>query len=146
MSKKHKFQNPGRTIKEMLALSTEKFPANNAFKIKKRGKIEPISFLQLTADVRSLGTELHSLGLADKRVGIIGENSYPWFNVFLSVVCGGGVAVPFDKGFTSEELAMCISRSKISALFYDEKHSEMVHKAAEIAAEGEDENSLLFLR
>lgn len=146
MSKKYKFQNPGRTIKEMLALSTEKFPTNSAFKIKNRGKIEPISFLQLTADVRNLGTELHSLGLADKRVGIIGENSYPWFNVFLSVVCGGGVGVPFDKGFTSEELAMCIKRSKISALFYDEKHSEMIHKAAEIAADGEEENHVTLFK
>ena len=145
MKKKYKFQNPGRTIKEMLALSTEKFPANSAFKVKNRGKIESVSFLQLTNDLRNLGTELHSLELSDTRVGIIGENSYPWFNVFLSVVCGGGVAVPFDKGFTPEELATCITRSGISALFYDEKHSEMVHKAAEIAVEeSEKEQVTLF--
>lgn len=146
MNKKYKFQNPGRTIKEMLALSTEKFPANSAFKIKKRGKIESISFLQLTADVRNLGTELHALDLADKRVGIIGENSYAWVNVFLSVVCGGGIAVPFDKGFTSEELSMCIKRSGIAALFYDEKHSDIVHKAAEIAVEGEDESHVTLFK
>lgn len=146
MKKKYKFQNPGRTLKEMLALSTEIFPANSAFKVKNRGKIESVSFLQLTNDVRNLGTELHSLELSDKRVGIIGENSYPWFNVFLSVVCGGGVAVPFDKGFTPEELATCIKRSGVSALFYDEKHGEMVHKAAEIAAEGSDEDQITLFK
>ncbi len=146
MKKKYKFQNPGRTIKEMLALSTEKFPANSAFKIKNRGRIESISFVQLTNDVRNLGTELHSLGLSDKRVGIIGENSYPWFNVFLSVVCGGGVAVPFDKGFTSEELATCIRRSGIAALFYDEKHGEMVRRAAEIASEEEDGSQVTLFK
>ncbi|MGN0735934.1 MAG: AMP-dependent synthetase/ligase [Anaerovoracaceae bacterium] len=146
MKKKYKFQNPGRTIKEMLALSTEKFPANSAFKVKNRGRIESISFVQLTNDVRNLGTELHSLGISDKRVGIIGENSYPWFNVFLSVVCGGGVAVPFDKGFTSEELAMCIRRSRIAALFYDEKHGEMVRRAAEIASEEEDGSQVTLFK
>lgn len=146
MKKKYKFQNPGRTIKEMLALSTEKFPANSAFKIKNRGRIESVSFVQLTNDVRNLGTELHSLGLSDKRVGIIGENSYPWFNVFLSVVCGGGVAVPFDKGFTSEELATCIKRSGIAALFYDEKHGEMVRRAAEIASEEEDGSQVTLFK
>lgn len=146
MKKKYKFQNPGRTIKEMLALSTEKFPANSAFKVKNRGKIESVSFLQLTNDLRNLGTELHSLELSDKRVGIIGENSYPWFNVFLSLVCGGGVAVPFDKGFTPEELATCITRSGISALFYDEKHSEMVHKAAEIAVEGSEKEQVTLFK
>ena len=146
MKKKYKLQNPGRTIKEMLALSTEKFPANSAVKVKNRGKIESVSFLQLTNDLRNLGTELHSLELSDKRVGIIGENSYPWFNVFLSVVCGGGVAVPFDKGFTPEELATCITRSGISALFYDEKHSEMVHKAAEIAVEGSEKEQVTLFK
>lgn len=146
MKKKTKFQNPGRTLKEMLRFSTEKFPANNAFKVKTRGKIEPISFMQLTSDVINLGTELESLGLADKRIGIIGDNSYPWFNVFLSVACGGGVGVPFDKGFTPEELAMCIKRSRIAALFYGDKQSEMVHKAAELASEGENANHVTLFK
>lgn len=146
MKKKDKYQNPGRTIKEMLFNVTEKFPANNAFKIKNRGKIEPISFMQLTKDVQTLGTELYSLGLSGKRVGIIGENSYPWVNVFMSVVCGGGTAVPFDKGFTSEELATCIKRSAIEALFYDEKHSQVVHRAAEIAGYGEKESEVTLFK
>lgn len=135
MKKKEKFLNNGGTIKEMVGLSVEAFPANNAFKVKRRGRIEGISYLQMANDILNLGTELLSLDLADKRIGIIGENSYSWFNVFLSVVCGGGVAVPFDKGFTPEELATCIERSGISALFYDEKHAQMVGRAAEIADE-----------
>lgn len=136
MKKKEKFRNPGENIREMVRLSAEKFPANNAFKVKSRGRIEGISYLQMVKDIQNLGTELCSLELSDKRIGIIGENSYSWLNVFLSVVCGGGPAVPFDKGFTPEELAMCIERSGISALFYDEKHTQMVREAAEIAQKG----------
>ncbi len=138
MKNKIKYENPGRNLKEMLKLVTEKFPENNAFKIKARGEIKPISFTKLVEEVQNLGTELFDLGLEDKRVGIIGENNYPWFNVFLAVVCGGGVAVPFDKGFTSEELAMCITRSGITALFYDEKHKEVVYKAMEILSDAEE--------
>ena len=64
-------------------------------------------------------------------MGIIGENSYPWFNCFLSIVCGGNIAVPFDKGLTAEELAQCVDRSDIKALFYDEKHQELVDRIKE---------------
>lgn len=63
-----------------------------------------------------------------RRMGIIGENSYEWFNCFLSIVCGGNIAVPFDKGLTAEELAQCVERSDIKALFYDDKHRELVAK------------------
>lgn len=138
MKTKYKYQNPARDIREMLSLVTEKFPANSAFKVKTRGSIEAVSFMQLSKDIHNLGTELFSLGLCGERVGIIGENSYPWFEAFLAVVCGGGVAVPFDKGFTPEELAMCIKRSDISALFYDEKQKDIVHSAMEIFNEYDD--------
>ena len=52
MKKKYKFQNPGRTIKEMLALVTEKFPANNAFKkaVSKKTKKQTYSLKKLKAN------------------------------------------------------------------------------------------------
>ena len=49
----------------------------------------------------------------------------------MATVNGGGVAVPFDKGFTAEELASCIGRSEITVLFYDDKHKVVAEEAAE---------------
>lgn len=145
MAKKYKYQNPARTIKKMLELVTEKFPEGNAFKIKVKGEIRPVTFTALTEVTHNLGTELFALGYEDKRIGIIGENSYPWFEVFMSVSCGGAVAVPFDKGFTSEELAMCIKRSGISAFFYDEKQEKVVLGAVELYNQMEDKGEDIVL-
>lgn len=120
------FRNKGKNIKEMVFLSKEAFPDRDAFAIKEKGQIEHISFFQLYKDIQNVGTEILNAGFGGERVGIIGTNSYRWFNVFLAVVNSGGTAVPFDKGLTPEELRNCINRSKIKALFYDDVHEDMV--------------------
>jgi len=131
MKKLQSFLNDGETIKSLMYNAKDNYPTNAAFKVKVDGEIKTITFLQMIKDVESLGTELFARGFDGKRIGIIGENSYEWFNCFLSVVCGGNVAVPFDKGLTAEELVQCVERSEIKALFYDEKHKALVEKIKE---------------
>ena len=131
MKKAQSFLNGGETLKELMYNSKEAFPTNAAFKVKVNGEIKVITFLQMIKHVESLGTELSARGFDGKKMGIIGENSYQWFNCFLSIVCGGNIAVPFDKGLTAEELAQCVDRSDIKALFYDEKHQELVDRIKE---------------
>lgn len=126
MKKVKSFVNDGETIKTLMYKATEAFPTNAAFKVKVKGEIKTITFLQMIKDIESLGTELSARGFDGKRMGIIGENSYEWFNCFLSIVCGGNIAVPFDKGLTVEELVQCVERSDIKLLFYDKKHEELV--------------------
>lgn len=129
------FMNQGRTIKEMLKQVVDALPGETAFKVKQDGKIKSVSFFELFSEIRCIGTALYEEGLGGERVAIIGENSYPWFRAFLSIVCGGGVAVPLDKGFTAVELRSCLERSKVKALFYDEKHEAVVREALEAMAD-----------
>ena len=123
--------NHGRTIREMLQQVVEKLPGEKAFMVKKNGKIRSVSFFELNSEVRSIGTALYEDGLGKERVAVIGDNSYPWFQAFLAIVCGGGVAVPLDKGFTATELQGCLERSKVKALFYDEKHEKLVREVTD---------------
>lgn len=128
MSKVKPYISSGETIRELVYEAKEKFPTNAAFKVKENGEIKTITFIQMIKEVESLGTELASMGLDGSRMGIIGENSYPWYNCFLSIVCGGNVAVPFDKGLTVEELVQCVKRSDIKVLFYDEKYAATIEQ------------------
>ncbi|MCI8610048.1 MAG: AMP-binding protein [Firmicutes bacterium] len=115
-----------KDIRELVYGAASRNPANHAFKMKVKGEIIPITFPQMIRNIEALGTELMARGYNDCAMGIIGENSYPWYNCFLSIVCGGNVAVPFDKGFTLEELESSVNRSKIRLLFYDDKHEELI--------------------
>ena len=47
-------------------MENEKFPEGNAFKIKVKGEIQPVTFTKLTETTHNLGTELFELGYEDK--------------------------------------------------------------------------------
>lgn len=128
MRKKSQFDDTCKDIRELVYAAATRCPANNAFRVKVDGQIENITFQRMIRNMEALGTELIAQGFGACRIGIIGKNSYPWYNCFLATVCGGGVAVPFDAGFTAEELESSIIRSGIRLLFYDEKHAELVQQ------------------
>ena len=79
-----KFEN----IKKLLYHSVSLFPDNIAFtsKITQANNIKYINrtYSQLLDDINSFGTSLYKLGLKDKRVAIIGNNSYEWVVAHLS--------------------------------------------------------------
>ncbi len=126
MSKSRSYVNKGKTIKELIYNVAERFPQRDAFKIKEKGAVRGETFAQLKSDIEALGTAMFSRGFRDAKIGLIGENSFPWFLSFLAAVCGGCTAVPYDKGLTKNELENCVSRSHIKALFYDSKFENII--------------------
>lgn len=80
MQKKNifRFEN----IKELLNHSVNVYPSNIAFtsKVKENNDVKYInhSYSDLLVDINCFGTGLYSLGLENKRVAVIGHNSYEW--------------------------------------------------------------------
>ena len=149
MEKIASYVNRGKTIKEMIYNAAGEFPDRYAFRFKKGGVIQGRTFSELVGEIEAFGTGICKRGYDNCRIGIIGENSYPWFLTFLSAVCGGNTAVPFDKGLTEIELETCVARSGIKVLFYDEKFQNVVDHIKPIHGDKVDfisicgENSLL---
>lgn len=131
MAKVKSYVNRGKTIKELIYNAAAEFPENNAFRIKENGVIRSESFSQLISDIEALGTSMFARGFDGKNIGIIGENSFPWYLCYLATVCGGNIAVPFDKGLTSTEFENCIGRSDIAVLFYDGRYDEIISEMKE---------------
>ena len=85
-------------LKDMLKKSGEKYSERIAYKIKeKEGKYKEITHKQVRETIDSLGTALIDMGLKNKRIAVIGKNSYEWEISYLSIVCGTGIVVPLDK-------------------------------------------------
>lgn len=122
-----KFNN----LKEIINNSKEVFGNDPAFKFKnpETKEIYTMSYKDYIEDVEALGTALISIGLKDKRIGVIGENRYEWEEAYLSVTCGTGIVVPLDKALTENELLSLIERSEIEAIFYTSKYTEVMEKA-----------------
>lgn len=85
-----------------------------------------ISYRELRNHINWLGTGLMNRGLDDKRIAIIGENSYEWALSYLTILCGTGIVVPLDKGLPEEEALSSIQRSSSYAVIFDKKHLPLI--------------------
>ncbi len=123
--KAKKFNN----IKEMMNNTKKEFGTSVAFKFKTPDVMRTMTYDEYIDEVNALGTALVSIGLKDKRIGVISENRYEWEEAYLSIVCGTGVVVPLDKALPENEIFSLIERSEIEAIFYSSKYDEIMKKA-----------------
>ncbi|MDD2216382.1 MAG: AMP-binding protein, partial [Eubacteriales bacterium] len=110
-------------LKHMLETSVELYSNNPAFYVKEQtgGPYKVITYKEVKADVDALGTALISMGLKDKRIGIIGDNSYQWCISYLATVCGTGVVVPLDKELSGKELEHLVKEAEINCIIYGKR-------------------------
>lgn len=117
------------TIREYINRAIEKYSNNNAFIIKKqKHDYKYVTYKQFGEDINNLGTGLLSLGLENKRIAIIGKNSYEWALSYISILCGVGVTIPLDKGLQENEIIMSLERSKADAVIFEDTYLETIKK------------------
>lgn len=92
-----------------------------------------VTYKQMKEDVYGLGTALVMLGLKDKKVAIIGENSYNWLLSYFSIVGGTGYAVPIDRELKPKEIAALLKRAQVSGIIYSNKMAKKVLEAVELS-------------
>lgn len=109
------------SIRELVEDSCEMYADNIAFLFHdKEGKeITEISYSRTGKDVRYFATYLCSLGLHEKKVAVIGRNSYPWALTYLAVCCGVGVIVPLDRDLHGDQIADLLRDAGAAAIVYD---------------------------
>lgn len=122
-----KFEN----LKEMINHTKEIYGTYPAFKFKTNDLMKIMTYDEYIDEVNALGTALISIGLKNKRIGVISENRYEWEEAYLSIVCGTGVVVPLDKSLPENEIFNLIERSEMEAIFYSSKYDEIMKKAKE---------------
>ena len=115
------------SIKEMLELAVKEAGDDIAFEYKDENqKIIKVTYKEFVRDTEELGTALSSIGMADKHVAIIGENSYKWLTVYLTMLKSTGVFVPIDRELTLQELINVLKHSDSEVLFYSEKYEKWI--------------------
>ena len=113
------------TIKEMMELSVKDAAKTVAFKYrdeKEKDKIIDVTYEEFQNDTFYLGTALSNVNMTDKHIAVIGDNSYKWLTVYLTVLKSDGVIVPIDKELTAKEIINVVNRSESEVLFYAEKY------------------------
>lgn len=124
-----------QTIKEVFKKSTEEYKDLPFILEKFNHKDEQFTVMtygRFKDDVIHLGTGLNCLlNLKDKRVVIIGENTYYWYVSYMAMLCGVGIAVPVDKELPENEIENVIRRSRAEAVIYSTKKKDAIKKIRE---------------
>ncbi len=119
-------------FKDMINRSEEIFKTRVAFKLKdKNGNIYNKTYEELKKDVVSLGTSLIEKGLFNKRIAVIGKNSYKWAISYLSASIIG-VVVPIDKELQADDIINFLNVSESSCILGDSKNLEQIVKTENI--------------
>ena len=109
-------------LKDMIYRSNEIYKERVAFKLKdEKGNIFTKTYEEFKNDIVFLGTQLIKLGLKNKRIALIGKNSYKWaVSYFAATIVG--IVVPIDKELHSEDVINFMNVSEASCILGDEKN------------------------
>ena len=109
-------------FKDMLYRSGDIYRSRTAFKRKdKDGKIYSTTYAEFKNDVVYLGTSLIEKGFLNKRIAVIGKNSYEWSVSYLaaSIV---GIVVPIDKELHTHDVINFMNVSQTVCILGDSKN------------------------
>ncbi|MBR5227891.1 MAG: AMP-binding protein [Clostridia bacterium] len=148
-----------KTLKDIIIKKCDEFASNVAFleKDKKTKKFEEITYDKLKEDTVALATALVSkYKLKDKKVAVIGENSYKWYVSYLAVTTGVGTIVPLDKELPANEIENLLNRSKAGCIIYSSKKEDVIFEIKKKVSkdiifinmdkEKSDDESLAFIK
>lgn len=117
-------------IRDYIENAIRKYPDNIAFKLKekngKKVKYINITYKKMQKDIFALGTSINSMVKGEKRVAIIGKNSYPWVLAYLATLYGNNIVVPLDKGLPDAEIKDLIKRSKANIVIFEDKYIDIM--------------------
>jgi len=122
-------------VREHIENAIKEHPDNIAFKIKekdgKKIKYKNITYKKMQKDIFALGTAINNMVKGEKRVAIIGKNSYSWALTYLATLYGNNIVVPLDKGLPDCEIKDLIKRSKANIVVFEDTYAEIMNEMKE---------------
>ncbi len=119
------------SIREMIKMAAEEDGQKVGFRFKENGEIRDVSFSEFRNTTLYIGTALYSRGLSNRHIAMLGENSYNWICVYLTVLQSDGVFVPIDKELKAEPMCHVLNESDTEVLFYTKRFESFIRENRE---------------
>lgn len=118
-------------FKQMLEKNTVNYGDKALYVYKENGEMHEKSFTEFGIDVKNFTTALYELGLAGKKIAIIGDTHPWWMAAFYATIIAGGVAVPLDRELDPDQMAEFAKIAECSAIVYTPALNAKVEGAAD---------------
>ncbi|MBE6702094.1 MAG: long-chain fatty acid--CoA ligase [Ruminococcaceae bacterium] len=112
-------ENMPRTLRELLADVTVSFGTKTAFREKKDGVYQDVSYARFGEEVKALSLMLEGHFAPGDRVVLLGKNSYRWVLSFMALTVLGVIPVPVDAAVRPKDLAAIAAEAEIEGILYD---------------------------
>ncbi len=117
------------TIREMLRNQAENNRDTVAYKYEDAKTVKEVTYGEFYGEVSALGTVLTEMGYQHKHIACIGNNSYRWILVYMTVLLSNNVFIPIDKDLPKEDIENVINHSETDIVFCDAKYEEELRNA-----------------
>lgn len=113
------------TIREMLDLADSQAGGKNAFMYFEGKSEKSVTYHEFVSTTEYLGTALTDMGFSAAHIANIGENSYKWVVVYLTVLKSAGVYVPIDKELPFDDIVHVVNDSDSEIIFCSKKFEKI---------------------
>ena len=112
-----------QTLHEMLRNSVNLYGDRTAFKVKKEGKFEPVTYKEFYSKVEKFGTGLYGIGIKKfDHVGLVSENRFEWIISDLAIIGLRAIDVPCSGASSLRDIRFKLDHSdSIAAILEEEK-------------------------
>lgn len=117
------------SIREMLELADTQAGDKTGFRYFEKKEEKSATFHEFVMTTEYLGTALTEMGYGASHIANIGENSYKWICVYLTVLKSEGVYVPIDKELPFDDFVNVANNSDSEVIFYSEKFEKKIMEA-----------------
>ncbi|MBZ5504303.1 MAG: AMP-binding protein [Acidobacteriia bacterium] len=118
------------TFYDRFRKNAEHWPGNVAVEILRRDCVESYTYADLRRMAESIAHWLTQQAFKPGvRIAIFADNHPRWFATYLGIIAAGGVVVPLDTAFHSDQVAKLLNDSGSSWLFCDSKHLAVAQQA-----------------
>lgn len=123
------------SVKELLENAVKEAGNQIAFRYKNGKEIVDVTYEDFQKDTLALGAALESLKINEKHIAVIGENSYSWLTVYLTVLKSKGVLVPIDKELPLKDIVHVLQHSDSEILFYSARYEKYISELQSLVPE-----------
>ncbi len=122
------YNRPVENLFDNFAFAAEKF-GNKPLFCFERAKIDyEISYKEFSEFAAAMTRGFIHLGIAGKRVAIIGENCPEWIATYLAAITSGGVAVPIDVALSKEQIVQFVEMAEAEVVAYSNTWASFIEE------------------
>jgi long-chain acyl-CoA synthetase len=115
-------------VHDIVARSAELYGDMPAYLVKadRESPYRPVTYREFYDDVNRLGAAMTDIGLAGKRIALIGENCYQWIATYIACAAGAGVVCPLGTELSPKEIQNLVDAADAEAIFYTARYDGII--------------------